>query len=97
MSWLSLVWLMAMSETPTTETPVVVPPDDQAGQVVMICKVVARGKLDECLIQSESPAGAGFGEMALRASKEMSVRGQVGARVRIPMTFRPPESETSER
>ncbi|WP_365786074.1 energy transducer TonB [Phenylobacterium sp.] len=73
------------------------PAHDQPGQVVLICTVVANAKLDDCTVQSESPAGAGFGEKAIRASKEMRFRGPVGARVKIPMTFRPPESEDSER
>jgi TonB family protein len=64
---------------------------DQGGKATIRCVVAKDARLDACTVLSETPAGAGFGEMALRMSKEMRFRGPgtVGGAVEIPITFKP--------
>ncbi|PZO51419.1 MAG: hypothetical protein DCF16_11495 [Alphaproteobacteria bacterium] len=64
-----------------------------SGQAVLDCIVNAGGQL-ACLILSEEPAGQGFGEAAIRASRFFRMAPQTrdgqrtaGGRVRIPIRF----------
>jgi len=64
-----------------------------SGQAILDCIVDAEGRL-ACLILSEEPAGQGFGEAAIRASRLFRMapetrdgRRTAGGRVRIPIRF----------
>ena len=69
--------------------------DGAEGITVVECRVQANGRLDQCLVVSETPAGEGWGEEALEAAERFRMNtvdrhGQstVGSRVRISMTWR---------
>lgn len=66
---------------------------ERDGRVVLDCVVAATGRLG-CAVASETPAGWGFGEAALRISESfrmspMLENGQPteGGRVRVPIAF----------
>lgn len=66
---------------------------ERGGRVVLDCVVAATGRLG-CAIASETPAGWGFGEAALRISESFRMsplleNGQPaeGGRVRVPIAF----------
>jgi len=66
---------------------------ERGGRVVLDCVVAATGRL-ACAVGSETPAGWGFGEAALRISQSfrmspMLENGQPteGGRVSVPITF----------
>lgn len=71
------------------------------GAVVLVCSVTARGKMVDCLVDSEEPAGQGFGAAALEMSKEFKLKARGpgastmgGGTIRIPIKFKlpaPPE------
>lgn len=60
------------------------------GQVRLACTLTEDRALD-CAVQSETPAGAGFGDAALRLSRLYVVRAdyglQPGARVILPVRY----------
>jgi hypothetical protein len=62
---------------------------DRGGKVVITCTVAAHSRLEDCAVLSEEPLDGGFGQMALRMSKEMRIEGPpgaIGGTVRIPIT-----------
>ncbi len=90
---------------PTPEDLLTVWPRDAykkgyGGKAVIACQVSVQGGLRECAVESESPAGAGFGSAAIALSPQFVMKpatrdGQpvVGA-VRIPVIFPTPEIPT---
>ena len=66
------------------------------GKVVLRCVVLSTGRLDRCVVRSESPADYGFGEAALGVTRLMEMRPRTvdGAaeesEVDIPIDFRLP-------
>jgi len=68
-----------------------------AGSVRLLCQVTADGRLENCTVLSETPAGYGLGQAALATSSKFRMRQQfsdgrptVGAKIVIPVTFQPP-------
>ncbi|MBA4807025.1 energy transducer TonB [Brevundimonas sp.] len=67
---------------------------EQSGRTVLECQVETNGSLTNCSVVSESPAGAGFGQAALRAVRTMRIEpamrdGQpVVGRATIPINWR---------
>jgi len=66
----------------------------QEGRVVLDCIVSADGRIS-CSVVSEDPSGWGFGEAALRISRNFRAAAQTsdgrattGGRTRVPLTFR---------
>lgn len=82
------------TESPTTlpTVEVVAPVND--GVVTLECRVIRDGRLSDCVILSETPAGQGFGQAALeaarraRVSRETFGRATSGAKVRFTTRFR---------
>lgn len=71
------------------------------GQATIRCLVRVDGHLENCLVVSESPEGAGFGAATLELAGEFRMTPQTrdgvsvdGASVTIPVVYKPPESET---
>jgi TonB family protein len=69
--------------------------DDVEGDTVMECLVRLDGTVSDCVITSETPAGAGFGAATLRVAKHFrmepaKINGKPveGARVVIPVSWR---------
>jgi protein TonB len=67
---------------------------EQEGRVVLDCIVSADGRI-ACTVSSEDPTGWGFGEAALRISRNFRAAAQTsdgrptsGGRARVPITFR---------
>lgn len=66
------------------------------GQVVLFCIVQPTGRISDCEVLEETPAGQGFGEEALLAAREASLTPRtvdgaaLGARIYVPFTFRLP-------
>ncbi len=64
-----------------------------SGKAEMACQVDADGKLGDCKVVSEEPAGFGFGDATLRLARYFQVRpksvpgGPEGAQVTIPVRF----------
>jgi TonB family protein len=70
-----------------------------SGSVAMICTVEVNGSVDHCGIRSESPAGVGFGQAAIRMTPAFQMKPQMvdgapvgGAKVDIPFTFAMPHA-----
>jgi protein TonB len=69
-----------------------------SGRVTLSCTVNADGTVSGCSVVSENPADYGFGDAAIRLSKQFKMRPQTadgqpvgGANVRIPLSFAAPE------
>jgi protein TonB len=67
---------------------------EQEGRVVLDCIVSGDGRI-ACSVASEDPTGWGFGEAALRISRNFRAAAQTsdgrattGGRTRVPITFR---------
>jgi protein TonB len=67
---------------------------EQDGRVMLDCLVDSGGRIS-CTVLSEDPSGWGFGEAALRISRNFRAAAQTsdgrvtsGGRVRVPITFR---------
>jgi periplasmic protein TonB len=67
------------------------------GRAVLDCVLGPRGEMASCVVVSESPAGMGFGQSALKISKFYKVRLQLGpnpmgqgSHLRIPIRFPAP-------
>jgi TonB family protein len=72
-----------------------------SGTATIACKVVADGRLGDCEVIKERPAGLGFGEAALGLSKTFRMTppppGQIGEQsVSIPFTFQAPRMATAQ-
>lgn len=68
-----------------------------AGKAVLDCRVAVEGRLKDCVTYQETPAGMGFGDVALELAPLISMRPGtingvpiVDERVRVPMEFRIP-------
>ena len=72
---------------------------DISGKVTMVCQVKGDGRLSECRIASETPAGEQFGQAALRLAPKFrmippdDLRANAGE-VTIPLVFQTPEGST---
>ncbi len=67
-----------------------------SGRVVLSCEITGRGEVTSCSVASESPAGYGFGDAALRLAPKFRMKGDpsegiVPGIVRIPINFSVPE------
>lgn len=69
----------------------------QAGRVVLDCVTDAEGRMKDCQIVSETPAGAGFGQAALTLSGAFQLtktttsgKSTEGLHMRLPIGFTPP-------
>ena len=65
-----------------------------SGHAVLKCMVQTDGRLEECVVVSETPEGHGFGKAALGLARKMRMRPQMrgeapigGASVTIPLSF----------
>lgn len=63
-------------------------------QVVLDCRVIVGGKLDDCHVESETPAGLGFGAAATGLASRFAVSiwtpeglPTIGGRVRVPIRY----------
>jgi TonB family protein len=68
---------------------------EKSGVAILACKVDASGSLHDCVIESEAPAGLGFGAAALKMAslfkmKPPAIDGHPveTATIRVPLTFR---------
>ena len=50
----------------------------RAGEVIMSCIIGAAGAFEDCRVESETPAGNGFGQSALRAYRQARIAAQPG-------------------
>ena len=68
--------------------------EPKTGCVVLFCTVQEDGRLKDCIVEEETPAGQGFGEAGLKLSQKFNMRGTMpdglreGAKVRIPLVFK---------
>lgn len=70
------------------------------GRASMNCLVGAGGRLEQCTLVSETPAGQGFGEAALALAPRFALKSWTseglpsqGGRVTVPIRFEPPSAE----
>ena len=67
---------------------------DLSGSATLFCTVAPSGSVRDCRVHAETPAGAGFGHMALELSRSFKIKpdtvdGQPadGGTVSIPVRF----------
>lgn len=72
----------------------------KTARVVMVCTAGAGGALQGCALQSEEPAGLGFGAAGLELSKTFRIRPwtaeglpTIGGQIRVPIRYVLPEDE----
>jgi TonB family protein len=99
MRWLipGMLLLGAGCGSTKVEAPVVLAEGE--GAVRVQCLARPDGRLTDCKVLSERPAGQGFGEAALRAAGQARIdtdmlRGSPGVKVEFNMRFRPDEPAT---
>lgn len=75
--------------------------DGAEGVTVIECRVQENGRLDQCVVVSETPADQGWGEAALETAQRFRMdtvdrRGQstVGSRVRLTKQWRSEDDDT---
>lgn len=76
--------------------------DRVEGRARISCTVTAEGRLTNCAVISEEPAGYGFGDAALRMSKGFKMkptangdRSFAGAKITVPFAFKLPPAPAS--
>ncbi len=81
-------------QTPAPARPDLAPLQEGEGRALIRCDVTTEHQLANCEIESEEPAGCGYGEAALRMSKLFKMRPKAadgseaaGARITIPVKF----------
>ncbi|PZQ64759.1 MAG: hypothetical protein DI570_04335 [Phenylobacterium zucineum] len=64
------------------------------GNVALDCRVIAGGRLDNCVVDTEDPSGAGLGDVALRLSARMRFAEPPDEfnRVVLPIVFKRTET-----
>lgn len=91
MRWFSLGLFVLVAGCANVQAPVALAEGE--GLVRLRCDAQADGRLTECKIVSEQPAGQGFGEAALRGAGRARVetdvlRGAAGPEVEFNIRFR---------
>ena len=71
--------------------------DHIGGRATVECLTTAKGPVETCKVISETPAGAGFGEAALKLIRHYRIKSvgadgevEVGRTVKIPIVWSPP-------
>ena len=57
------------------------------GEAILACTTAPEGRLADCTVVFETPAGLGFAEEALRAVAAARVHGEAGQSVRFRVAF----------
>lgn len=89
MRWLIPAMTALVGACGTVEPPV---PAEGQGVVRLECAVLEDGRLADCKVLSERPAGQGFGEAALRAAGQARLEPDAlrppGAKIQYSIRFR---------
>lgn len=71
---------------------------EMSGRATMVCRILATGRLADCNVVEESPAGVGFGQAAIRLAPFFQMttttadgKSVEGGTVRIPLVWRLPQ------
>lgn len=73
------------------------------GRAVISCRVSLQGALFGCIVEQETPAGAGFGAAAIALTPQLLMRPEIKggkpvvSSVRIPVNFQKPDISTGTR
>jgi len=72
--------------------------NELSGKATMVCRILANGRLADCNVVEEAPAGAGFGQAAVRLAPYFQMttttadgKSVEGGTVRIPLVWRLPQ------
>jgi TonB family protein len=75
----------------------------QGARVVMLCEVVAQGRLDACVVESEDPSALGFGQAGLALAGLFQVKTwtpeglpTIGGKIRLPIRYQAPQPPASQ-